>query len=138
MASIRRFEDVQAWQKARQLVSEVYKECADGSIRKDFGLRDQLCRAAVSTMSNIAEGFARRTDKDFARFLDMARGSAAEVQSLLYMALDSGYLSRDRFGKLFGVAIRDCGANRRPHILFAPDSQTPHSGPIDSGLTHPD
>lgn len=61
MASIRRFEEILAWQKAKQLVSEIYLVCADGRFSRDFGLKDQICRAAVSSMSNIAEGFGRRS-----------------------------------------------------------------------------
>jgi four helix bundle protein len=63
MATIKRFEDIQAWQKARELVREVYLVCASEHLSKDFGLRDQLCRAAVSSMSNIAEGFSRMSQK---------------------------------------------------------------------------
>ena len=94
MPTVRRFEDLQAWQKARELVREIYTTSADGRLSKDFGLRDQVCRAAVSAMSNIAEGFARGSDKDFAHFLDIARGSSLEVQSLLYVALDVGYIDQ--------------------------------------------
>jgi four helix bundle protein len=98
---IKRFEEIKAWQKARELVVEVYRICVAGPIARDYGLKDQLCRAAVSSMSNIAEGFARRTDKDFAHFLDVAKGSAVEVQSLLYVALDVGYFARGEFQKLY-------------------------------------
>ena len=101
MPTVRRFEDLQAWQKARELVHEIYKTSAGGRLSKDFGLRDQLCRAAVSAMSNIAEGFARGSDKDFAHFLDIARGSALEVQSLLYVALDVGYIDQQQFERLY-------------------------------------
>jgi four helix bundle protein len=100
MAAIKQFEDIQAWQQARELVREVYKTCAEGRLSKDFGLRDQLCRAAVSSMSNVAEGFAKKSDRDFAHFLDIARGSITEVQSLLYVALDVGYLEKNEFDKL--------------------------------------
>jgi four helix bundle protein len=86
------------------LVREIYKTSADGRLGKDFGLRDQLCRAAVSTMSNVAEGFARRSDKDFAHFLDIAKGSAMEVQSLLYVALDVGYINQPKFERLYKLA----------------------------------
>lgn len=96
MATIRRFEDIQAWLKARELVREIYRISACGSFRRDFGLRNQICRAAVSSMSNIAEGFAKKTSRDFAHFLDVARGSAVEVQSWLYVALDVGYISADQ------------------------------------------
>ncbi len=101
---MRNFEEIHAWQKARELVREIYKTCQDGKLKKDFGLRDQICRAAVSAMSNIAEGFARKNDKEFARFLDIAKGSAAEVQSLLYVAGDVGYLSPTEFDQLYKMA----------------------------------
>lgn len=97
-------EDIKAWQKARELVREVYKTCRTGEIKRDFGLRDQLCRAAVSSMSNIAEGFARKSDREFARFLDIAKGSVTEVQSLLYVALDVNYLIRVEFEQLHSLA----------------------------------
>ena len=100
MAAIKQFEDIQAWQQARELVREVYKACAEGRLSRDFGLRDQLCRAAVSSMSNVAEGFAKKSDRAFAHFLDIARGSITEVQSLLYVALDVGYLEKSEFDKL--------------------------------------
>ncbi len=101
MATIQRFEEIVAWQKARVLVKNIYTICDQGRLNKDFGLRGQLCRAAVSTMSNIAEGFARKTHNDFAHFLDISRGSCVEVQSLLYVALDVEYISQDRFDELY-------------------------------------
>ena len=104
MATMRRVEDIQAWQKARELVREIYNLTAEGSLARDFGFRDQIRRAAVSSMSNVAEGFARKSDKDFARFLDIARGSAIEVQSLLYVALDVRYIDGDEFEKLSRLA----------------------------------
>ena len=104
MAVIKRFEDIKAWQKARELVREIYMMCAEGRLSKDFGLKDQICRAAVSSMSNVAEGFARNSDKQFAHFLDIARGSVIEVQSLLYVALDVGYIEKDKFEHLYKMA----------------------------------
>lgn len=101
MATIRRFEDIQAWQKARELVQEVYKTSSVGKIGKDYGLRDQMQRAAVSAMSNIAEGFARKSRKDFSHFLCFARASAVEVQSLLYVALDTKGMDRSQFDMLY-------------------------------------
>jgi len=109
MAAIQRFEEIKAWQKARELVREVYRTCRVGLLAKDFGLRDQLCRAAVSGMSNIAEGFGRNSDKDFAHFLDVARGSCAEVQSLLYVALDAEYITQPEFDRLSQVADATIG-----------------------------
>src|SRR5213078_231745 len=92
MASIKRFEEILAWQRAKELVREVYLACHRGQFSRDFGLRDQICRAAVSSMSNVAEGFGRKSSKDFAHFLDVARGSGLEVQSLLYVARDLNYI----------------------------------------------
>ena len=101
MSTIRRFEDIQAWQQARELTREIYKTCARGSLGKDFALRDQICRAAVSSMSNVAEGFSRNSDRDFAHFLDIAKGSVLEVQSLLYVALDISYIGNDEVERLY-------------------------------------
>lgn len=101
MPPIKRFEDIQAWQQARKLVREIYAVSAEGRLKNDLGLKSQLCRAAVSSMSNVAEGFARKSDRDFAHFLDMARGSTAEVQSLLYVALDIGYVTLSDFQRLY-------------------------------------
>jgi four helix bundle protein len=104
MATIRRFEDINGWKKTREFVREIYKASLQVSLAKDFGLQDQLRRAAVSSMSNIAEGFARRSDKDFAHFLDMAKGSVVEPRSLLYVALDVNYLDERDFQRLYQLA----------------------------------
>lgn len=93
MAAFKRFEDIQAWQLGRELNRVVYGLTSDGAFARDFGLKDQIRRASISVSSNVAEGFGRRSPKEFARFLDIALGSAAEVQSQLYLALDLGYLS---------------------------------------------
>lgn len=104
MASIRRFEEILAWQKAKELVGEIFKISGDGRFSRDFGLRDQICRAAVSSRSNIAEGFGRKRGKDFAHFLDLARGSGLEVQSLLYVARDLNYIDQIAFERLYQLA----------------------------------
>ena len=104
MASIKRFEEILAWKKAKELVREIYLVCREAQFSRDFGLKDQICRAAVSSMSNIAEGFGRRSGKDFAHFLDVARGSALEVQSLLYVARDLSYISEADFARLYKLA----------------------------------
>ncbi len=101
MAKIERFEDIKAWQKARELVNEIYSVTNDGRFAKDFGLREQIRRAAVSIMLNIAEGFARKTNREFSQFLVIAHGSAAEVQSALYVALDQNYITQQQFEKLY-------------------------------------
>ena len=92
MALIRKFEDIIAWQEARNLVKMVYKLTSIGIFSKDFGLRDQIRRASVSVMTNIAEGFDCESNIEFARFLVISRRSAVEVQSLLYTAFDIGYI----------------------------------------------
>lgn len=104
MSKIERFEDIQAWQKARCLAKDVYDVSNLGCFAKDFGLRDQIRRAAVSIMLNIAEGFARKTNKEFIQFLVMAHGSAAEVQAALYIALDQEYIRESEFKKLYELA----------------------------------
>ncbi len=92
MGTITRFEEIEAWQKARQLSAAIYKTTNAGIFSRDFGLRDQIRRAAVSVMSNIAEGFDRGGNKEFIQFLYIAKGSAAEIQAQLYVALDAGYM----------------------------------------------
>ena len=100
MATIERFEDIKAWQAARELVSAVYRVSGRGKFEKDFGLRDQIQRASVSVMANIAEGFERSSDREFHRFLYIAKGSAGEVRSHLFVALDLGYISAEEFSDL--------------------------------------
>ena len=97
MTAVTKFEDLIAWQEARKLVSMIYKITSDGLFSKDFGLKDQIQRAAVSSMTNIAEGFDNESTVEFARFLGMARRSSVEVQSLLYVALDVHYIKEDVF-----------------------------------------
>ena len=91
----KRFEELWVWQQARELVKEIYKDLRVGPGSKDFGLRDQIQRAGVSVMNNIAEGFERFTDIESARFLDVARGSCGEVRSMYYAAEDLGYVNSD-------------------------------------------
>jgi len=105
VATISKFEDIEAWGDARLLVAEVYKQSRDGLLGRDFGLRDQIQRAAVSIMANIAEGFERKNSKEFAHYLRIARGSCAEVQSHLYVALDANLIDRTAFDELQAMAI---------------------------------
>jgi len=104
MPTIRRFEDLEAWREARTLVRAVYAVSGAGAFARDLGLRDQIQRASVSAMSNIAEGFERGGKVEFRRFLSMARGSAGEVKSQLYVALDAGHLDRPSFDVLYAQA----------------------------------
>ena len=104
MASFRTFEDIDAWKKARELTRRVYAVTAKGVFARDFALRDQIRRAAVSVMSNVAEGHGRGGTKEFLQFLSMALGSANEVSSQLYVALDQGYIDDSEFRLLTELA----------------------------------
>jgi len=104
MSKIEKFEDIEAWKKARVLVKEIYRTTGEGKFFRDFSLRDQIRRAAVSIISNVAEGFSRQTDREFAQFLYVAKGSVSEVQSQLYVALDLGYLREEEFAELYKQA----------------------------------
>ena len=102
---ITRFEDIDAWQEARKLVKMVYGVINKSSkFRRDFRLVNQVQDAAVSAMSNIAEGFARRSNREFIQFLFISKSSAAEVQSQLYVALDQEYINEDDFGRIYNQA----------------------------------
>ena len=99
---IERFEDIKAWQEARVLVRMIYDAAkSDKAFSSDYRFRDQIRSAAVSIMSNIAEGFSRRSTKEFTQFLFIAKASAAEVQSQLYVALDQTYLTQEQFDHLY-------------------------------------
>ena len=102
---IARFEEIHAWQEARILVQMVYDVIKEnGTFKRDFRLVNQIQSAAVSVMSNIAEGFSRKSNKEFAQFLFISKSSAAEVQSQLYVALDQNYISEDTFEKIYAQA----------------------------------
>ncbi len=105
MAKIERFEDLVAWQKARQLTKEIYRATRDGIFSRDFSLRDQIRSASTSVMSNIAEGFERGGRPEFHQFLVVAKGSCAEVRSQLYVALDAEYLKEAEFLRLQSLAV---------------------------------
>jgi four helix bundle protein len=102
--TITKFEDFIAWQKARILTAEVYKLTGQGDFARDFGLKDQMRRAAVSIMSNIAEGFERGRPAEFHQFLSIAKASCAELRSQFYIALDAGYWSREVFTGMMAKA----------------------------------
>ncbi len=104
MAKITRYEDLIAWQKARVLTQSVYEVTRKGGFGKDYGLATQIQRAAVSIMSNIAEGFERGKRGEFHQFLSTAKGSCAEVRSQLYTAFDIGYLDKSDFNGLMAQA----------------------------------
>jgi four helix bundle protein len=104
--SIRQFEEIEGWKEARVLAAKVYDLSNHGRFSTDFGLRDQIRRASVSIMANIAEGFGRGGKTEFLRFLRISRASALETQSHLYIAFDLGYLSTEDFETLLKQAIR--------------------------------
>ena len=104
MPKIERFEDLQSWQKARQLANAVYELTRRPSFAKDFQLRDQIRDAAGSVMHNIAEGFDAGTRAEFVRFLKIARRSASEVQSELYLALDQNYITPEQLNSAYDLA----------------------------------
>ena len=100
--TIEKFEDIEAWQLARKLAREIYKATRNNGFRQDYGLKDQITRAAGSMMHNIAEGFDSGSDAEFMRFLRYAQRSATEVKSELYLALDQSYVSQYEFDHLYG------------------------------------
>jgi four helix bundle protein len=100
VSTISRFEEIEAWQTARKLTKQVYELSSEGSFATDFGLRDQMRRASVSIMSNVAEGFESRTSGLFLEFLGRAKGSAGELRAQFYVAGDAGYLTEDQMRKL--------------------------------------
>jgi four helix bundle protein len=106
MATISRFEEIEAWQLARELTNLVYGFTRQEKFSRDFGLKDQLQRATVSVMSNIAEGFESQTQAQFIRYLGIAKASAAEVRSQLYVALDQQYITPDEFQTAFDLAYK--------------------------------
>jgi four helix bundle protein len=103
------FEEIDAWKKARELTLSVYGATAKGTFARDHALSDQIRRACVSIMSNVAEGHGRGGTREFQQFLSMAIGSANEVSSQLYVALDQGYIDDHQFGQLNGLA-QDCAS----------------------------
>src|SRR5688572_18943544 len=97
MATFKTFEDIEAWQRSRALTRSIYNVTSQGTFARDFGLRNQIRKASVSIMSNIAEGFERSGTREFIQFLATAKGSAGEVRAQLYVALDQGYVEQAIF-----------------------------------------
>ncbi|MBZ5552563.1 MAG: four helix bundle protein [Acidobacteriia bacterium] len=122
--TVHRFEDLKCWQEARELTKLIYGLTKSGGIHRDFGLRDQMRRASVSIMANIAEGFQRRAGREFVQFLYIAMASASEVKSHLYVALDQGYIAEEQFsyayqysgktGKMISALIRYLRSHPKP------------------------
>ena len=104
MTTAKRFEDLEVWQKAKELTNLIYSLSSSGSFSRDFGLRDQMRRAAVSIMSNIAEGFESQTQALFIQYLWRAKGSAGELRAQLYIAFEQAYLAEAEFSSAFSLA----------------------------------
>jgi four helix bundle protein len=104
MASIQKFEEIEAWQEARELTRQIYWLTSQGKFARDFTLKDQIKRASISITSNIAEGFDRGGNREFIQFLSTAKGSASELKSQLYVALDVGYIDKSEFTSLYQQA----------------------------------
>ena len=105
MGKVERFEDLIGWQKARELTKQIYSITSNGAFAKDFGLKDQIRRASVSIMSNLAEGFDRGGRAEFHQFVVIAKGSCAEVRSQMYVALDVEYITQKQFDHFYNMTI---------------------------------
>ena len=104
MGTFKSFEEIEAWQKSRELTRQIYEQSNKGLLSRDFGFRDQMRRACCSMMSNIAEGFERGGTGEFLQFLAMAKGSTGEIRAQLYIALDQEYFDKETFDQLSGQA----------------------------------
>ena len=107
MATIKRFEDIEAWQLARGLCKEIWGIINNGTFSKDWGLKDQISRSSGSVMDNIAEGYGRRGTKEFIHFLSISSASNDEVRSQLYRALDRGHIDKATFDRLNQMSIKN-------------------------------
>ncbi len=102
--TIKRFEEIEAWKEARELVRMIYGLTSKSLFKRDFGLKEQIQRAGISCMANVAEGFDSGTNQQFIQYLTYARRSSSEVQSELYIALDAGYINQIEFDKVYEQA----------------------------------
>lgn len=128
MGAIKRFEEIEAWQTAREVSRLVYSLTKNRPFAGDFGLRDQIRRAAVSIMANIAEGFESRTPALFVELLGRAKGSAGELRSQAYVALDAGYITQLQFEEAFDLAEK-CSRQISRFMSYLSDrSGRPHMG----------
>ena len=127
MPQIERFEEIHSWQKGRELCKLIYSVTREAAFGRDYGLRDQIRRAEVSIMSNVAEGFETQNNRTFIRHLYIARGSAAEVRVQAYVALDQGYITREEFDQVYNLS-KDIARLLTRFITYLehhPDSKPP-------------
>jgi len=106
MATIKRFEELECWQDARNFVNRIYELCKKDCFNRDYELTSQIKRSAISSMANIAEGFHRNSNKDFMKFLDYSRASIAETISHCYIAFDQGYIKENEMKEIYEQADR--------------------------------
>lgn len=99
------FEEIEVWQLARALVKDIYKFTSSENIKRNYSLTDQVQRAALSIMNNISEGFERQSNKEFANFLNISKGSAGEVRSMLFVMLDLNYIDNETFQNIYNQII---------------------------------
>jgi four helix bundle protein len=136
MAKIERFEDLRCWQMSRKLVKDVYGMSTEGALGRDFGTRDQIRRAALSVMNNVAEGFARFSKKEFILFLNYAQSSAAEVKSILYVCEDLTYLPKPQSSQLH-AELDDIRKSILALIKYLHVSRQNYSGSYGSRVREP-
>jgi four helix bundle protein len=133
MATIERFEDIEGWQLGRELTKRIYEWSNSGAFARDYSLKDQVRRAATSITSNIAEGFESRTQALFIDFLGRAKGSAGEVRSQLYAALDCGYITQAQFDEGYQLSTRTAGKiyNFMSYLESQPNSRRVRDGLVE-------
>lgn len=131
MTAISKFEDIEAWKTSRQVTNSVYAHTNQTGFSRDFGLRDQIRRASISVMSNIAEGFESRTDVQFINFLGIARASAGEVRAQLYIALDQKYITDEQFKDTYALA-ESCARQIAKFIKYLESNPRPRRVSDDS------
>ncbi|NOY98827.1 MAG: four helix bundle protein [Chloroflexi bacterium] len=135
MATAKRFEELDVWQRARELTNLIYAFSTSGAFSHDFGLRDQIRRASVSIMSNIAEGFESRTQKMFIEYLGRAKASAGEVRAQLYIVRDQGYISEEDFEQAFEMA-EICSRQLARFIQYLENCPNARRVREDNGVTY--
>ena len=133
MSTIIRFEEIEAWKTARELTNQVYGFTGSGEFSRDYGLRDQIQRAAVSVMSNIAEGFESQTQALFINYLGSAKASAGEVRSQLYIALDQKYITEEQFKDTYDLVDK---ASRQIYRFIVYLQSQPNSRRVKEGKIH--
>ena len=134
MITAKRFEDLEVWQKAKELTNLIYRVSLSGAFSRDFGLRDQMRHAAVSIMSNIAEGFESQTQALFIQYLGHAKGSAGELRAQLYIALEQNYITQDEFN--FALSLAETCSKQLARFIQYLESQPNARRVREDGATY--